>query len=106
MVNQSSQKDPFQLLDIVRDCKVSVLQATPTTFEVPQVSRTLLYTALSVSAPAFDNRPYLDLFKDNRITAQTYTYSDNLAILSKTHLDAFRHWLDWRYIYRFPGNSC
>ena len=34
MVNQSSQKDPFQLLDVIRDRKVSVVQATPTTFEV------------------------------------------------------------------------
>ena len=34
MVNQSSQKDPFQLLDVIRDRRVSVVQATPTTFEV------------------------------------------------------------------------
>ena len=34
MVNQSSQKDPFQLLDVIKDRRVSVVQATPTTFEV------------------------------------------------------------------------
>lgn len=34
MVNQSSQKDPFQLLDVIRDTKVTVVQATPTTFEM------------------------------------------------------------------------
>lgn len=34
MVNQSTQKDPFHLLDVIRDLKVTVMQATPTTFEV------------------------------------------------------------------------
>ena len=34
MVNQSSQKDPFRLLDIIKETKVTVMQATPTTYEV------------------------------------------------------------------------
>jgi hypothetical protein len=34
MVNQSTQKDPFHLLDVIRDLQVSIMQATPTTFEV------------------------------------------------------------------------
>ena len=34
MVNQSSQKDPFRLLDVMKDTGVTVMQATPTTFEV------------------------------------------------------------------------
>jgi non-ribosomal peptide synthetase component F len=34
MVNQSSQKDPFQLLDVIRDRGVTVVQATPTTYEM------------------------------------------------------------------------
>lgn len=39
MVNQSSQKDPFQLLDVIRDSKVTVVQATPTTYEVRHKKR-------------------------------------------------------------------
>ena len=34
MVNQSSQKDPFRLLDIIKETGVTVMQATPTTYEV------------------------------------------------------------------------
>jgi non-ribosomal peptide synthetase component F len=34
MVEQSSQKDPFQLLDVIRDQCVTVVQATPTTYEM------------------------------------------------------------------------
>jgi hypothetical protein len=55
MVNQSSQKDPFQLLDIVRDCKVSVVQATPTTFEVHQEIYKLIYAVQFVSGYVFQN---------------------------------------------------
>ena len=45
MVNQSSQKDPFQLLDVIRDSRVTVVQATPTTYEVTQT--TTLYEIYS-----------------------------------------------------------
>ena len=34
MVNQSSQRDPFQLLDVIKEAKVTVVQATPTTYEM------------------------------------------------------------------------
>jgi surfactin family lipopeptide synthetase A len=34
MVNQSSQKDPFQLLDVIQNLGVTVVQATPTTYEM------------------------------------------------------------------------
>lgn len=34
MVDQSSQRDPFHLLDVIKDRGVTVVQATPTTYEV------------------------------------------------------------------------
>ena len=34
MVNQSSQKDPFRLLEVMKETGVTVMQATPTTYEV------------------------------------------------------------------------
>lgn len=34
MVEQSSQRDPFHLLDVIKDTGVTVVQATPTTYEV------------------------------------------------------------------------
>ena len=36
MVNQSSQKDPFRLLEVMKETGVTVMQATPTTYEVGQ----------------------------------------------------------------------
>lgn len=51
MVNQSTQKDPFHLLDVIRDLQVSVMQATPTTFEVtaPPILHTVPFALLSSS---------------------------------------------------------
>ena len=38
MVNQSSQKDPFRLLEVVKETGVTVMQATPTTYEVSNLA--------------------------------------------------------------------
>ena len=34
LANTLSQKDPFRLLEVITECKVSIMQATPTTYEM------------------------------------------------------------------------
>lgn len=36
LVNQSTQKDPFHLIDVIKETGVTVVQATPTTYEVSE----------------------------------------------------------------------